>query len=51
MVDYATRYPDAVALQGISTHEVAEAMAEMFSRLGIPEKFSLTGDHSLRQTI
>ena len=26
MVDYATRYPDAVALQGISTQEVAEAM-------------------------
>ena len=51
MVDYATRYPDAVALQGISTQEVAEAMVEMFSRLGIPEKIltdrgsQFTSDH------
>ena len=51
MVDYATRYPDAVALQGISTQEVAEAMVEMFSLLGIPGKIltdrgsQFTSDH------
>ena len=51
MVDYATRYPDAIALQGISTQEVAEAMVEIFSRLGIPEKIltdrgsQFTSDH------
>jgi RNase H-like domain found in reverse transcriptase/Reverse transcriptase (RNA-dependent DNA polymerase)/Integrase zinc binding domain/Integrase core domain len=51
MVDYATRYPDAIALQGISTQEVAEAMVEMFSRLGIPEEIltdrgsQFTSDH------
>ena len=51
MVDYATRYPDAIALQGISTQEVAETIVEMFSRLGIPEKIltdrgsQFTSDH------
>ena len=38
MVDYATRYPEAVALPGIETERVAEALVDMFSRLGIPEE-------------
>nr|XP_004227416.1 uncharacterized protein K02A2.6-like [Ciona intestinalis] len=38
LVDYATRYPEAVPLKGISTEEVAEAMVDMYSRLGIPEE-------------
>ena len=38
MVDYATRYPEAVCLQEISTEEVAEALLEMFFRVGVPEK-------------
>ena len=38
LVDYATRFPDAVALQGISTEQVAEAMLEIFSRLGVPNE-------------
>ena len=36
MIDYATRYPEAVALPGIETERVAEALVEMFSRVGIP---------------
>ena len=38
MIDYATRYPEAVALQGIETERVAEASVEMFSRVGIPDE-------------
>ena len=37
MIDYATRYPEAVALPGIETERVAEALVEMFSRVGIPD--------------
>ncbi|XP_042149478.1 uncharacterized protein LOC120845798 [Ixodes scapularis] len=33
MVDYATRYPDAVALPSIETERVAEALVEMFARV------------------
>ena len=36
VVDYATRYPEAVALSGISTEEVAEALCGIYSRVGIP---------------
>ena len=38
MIDYVTRYPEAVALQGIETERVAEALVEMFSRVGIPDE-------------
>ena len=38
LVDYATRYPEAVPLKQISTESVAEAMISIFSRLGIPEE-------------
>ena len=38
MIDYATRYPEAVALPGIETKHVAEALVEMFSRVGIPDE-------------
>ena len=33
LVDYATRYPDAVPLRSISTEEVAEGLVSMYSRL------------------
>ena len=36
MIDYATRYPEAVALPSIETERKAEA--EMFSRVGIPDE-------------
>ena len=38
MIDYATRYPEAVALPGIETERVAEAFVKMFSRVGIPDE-------------
>ncbi len=38
LVDYATRYPEAVALSSIDTETVAEALLEIFSRVGFPEE-------------
>ncbi|XP_033762635.1 uncharacterized protein LOC117344094 [Pecten maximus] len=38
VVDYATRYPEAVALKGIETERVAEALVDIFSRVGIPSE-------------
>ena len=38
MVDYATRYPEAVPLKNIEAETVAEALVGMFSRVGIPEE-------------
>ena len=38
MVDYATRYPEARALKNIDTENVAEALLDMWSRVGIPEQ-------------
>ena len=37
LVDYATCYPDAIPLKSITTETVAEALVDMYSRLGIPE--------------
>ena len=36
LVDWATRYPEAIALNGIETKEVAEALVSIFSRVEIP---------------
>ena len=38
MFDYVTRYPEAVPLKNIKTETVAEALLDMYSRLGIPEE-------------
>ncbi|XP_025116167.1 uncharacterized protein LOC112577326 [Pomacea canaliculata] len=38
LVDYATRYPEAVPLKKIDTETVAEALIGIFSRLGVPEE-------------
>ena len=38
LVDVATRYPEAIPLKSISTEAVAEALVEIFSRLGIPDE-------------
>ena len=38
LVDYATRYPEAVPLKDIETETVAEALVNMFSRVGIPKE-------------
>ncbi|GFO40116.1 gypsy retrotransposon integrase-like protein 1 [Plakobranchus ocellatus] len=38
VVDYCTRYPEAVPLKSIDTETVAEALVDIFSRTGIPKK-------------
>ena len=38
VVDYATRYPEAVVLKNITTETVAEALVEIYSRVGIPKE-------------
>ena len=38
LVDYATRYPEAVPLKRITTEAVAEALLDTYSRVSIPEE-------------
>ena len=38
LVDFATRYPEAVPLKTTDTETVAEALVNIFSRLGAPEE-------------
>nr|KAG5702720.1 hypothetical protein BaRGS_013357 [Batillaria attramentaria] len=38
VVDYATRYPEAVALPSIEAERVAEALVEIWSRVGVPRE-------------
>jgi len=38
MVDYATRYPEAVALKNVEAETVAEALVTMFTRVGVPQE-------------
>ena len=49
MIDYATRYPEAVALPSIETERVAEALITMLSRVGIPSEMLI--EHEGRVTI
>ena len=37
-VNYANRYPEAVALKNTTTETVAEAFLDIYSRVGIPEE-------------
>ena len=37
-VDYATLHPEAVPLKNINTETVAEALLDMYSRVGVPEE-------------
>ena len=38
MMDYATRYPEAVPLKDIEAETVAEALVNMFTRVGVPKE-------------
>ena len=38
LVDCATRYPEAVALKGIETIDIAEELVSIFSRVGVPKE-------------
>lgn len=37
-IDLATKYPDAVALKRIDSDTIAEAMLEIYARVGLPEE-------------
>ena len=38
IVDYGSRFPDAIPLKTTTTQDVAEALLEYFSRVGLPEE-------------
>ena len=38
IIDYATRYPEAIALKNIDTITIAESLVEVFSRVGVPRE-------------
>ena len=38
IVDYGSRYPDAIPLRTTSSQDVAEALLEYFSRVGLPKE-------------
>ena len=38
LIDYATRYPEAVPLKNTETETVVGALLDMYSRLEIPEE-------------
>ena len=37
-MDYTNRYPEAVSLKKITTQAVAEALLDIYSRVGIPKE-------------
>ena len=49
MIDYATRYPEAVALPSVETERVAEELIAMFGRVRIPSEMLI--EHESRVTI
>ncbi|XP_061882697.1 uncharacterized protein LOC133633908 isoform X2 [Entelurus aequoreus] len=46
LVDYATRYPEAVPLHSISAKSVAQALFQVISRVGIPKEILTDQDTS-----
>lgn len=48
VVDYATRYPEAVALANIDTKTVAEALFDIYTRVGFPQE--ILSDHGSQFT-
>ena len=38
LIDYATRFPEAVPLKNIDTLTIAESLVEIFSRVGVPKE-------------
>ena len=38
MVDFATRYPEAVAFRSVEAESVAEGLIEMWTRVGVPKE-------------
>ena len=50
VVDYATRYPEATPLKKIDTERVAEALVEIYSRVGVPREVLSDHVNSLPRT-
>ena len=50
MIDYTTRYPEAVALPTIETERVEEALIAMFSRVGLWIPSEMLIEHESRVT-
>ncbi len=50
LVDYATRYPEAVPLRSISAKSVAEALFRIISRVGIPKEILTDPGHGTNVT-
>ena len=38
LCDYATRYPEAIALRSIDAEHIAEELLKLFSRVGVPKE-------------
>ena len=38
LCDYATRYPEAIALRSIDAEHIAEELIKLFSRVGVPKE-------------
>jgi len=51
IVDYATRYPEAIPLPRIETERVAEALVDVFSRIGIPREMLTDQDSQFTSDI
>lgn len=49
LVDYATRYPEAVPLQSIDTETAAVALVSIFSRVWVPSE--ILTDMGLRRVL
>ena len=47
LVDYSTRYPEAVPLKKFTTEAVEEALLYIYSRVGIPEEVLINQGLSL----
>ena len=52
LVDYATRYPEAIALKSITTRAVVETLVTLYSRVGLHEEvLSDMGTHFTSECI
>lgn len=48
-VDFATSYPEEVALKGVESEQVPDALLDIFCRLGVSKEMLTDMGHSLPQ--
>ena len=51
LVDYATRYPEAVTLKKVTAEDVVEALVNIYSRVGVPGELLTDRDISSLQSV